>query len=404
MSENESKMQMDLTGAWTVRQAESTDASAELDGPGEWLEATVPGCIHLDLMRAGRLPDPFYGFNDLDVQWVADANWLYRRTFHCPAALCRMKRIELVCHGLDTFAEVSLNGKQVGRADNMFLRWRWDVTGLIQEEGNELLVLFESPKKVGQALLEEHGRLPIRDAESPQRMYTRKAQYASGWDWAPDLNTSGIWRPILLEGYANGRLSDVCARIDWQDPHVPVVNVAVEVEALEACSAEISAELVGPDFKGNASASADLKPGANTLQMDISVANPQLWWPAGFGAQSLYELTVTGKLGGEELPAASSNVGLRRVELRREKDDEGESFIICINGEPVFCKGANWAPADSFIPRLTAQDYEDLLQKAADANMNMLRVCGVGIYESDDFFDACDRLGIMVWQDFMFAC
>jgi beta-mannosidase len=315
-----------------------------------------------------------------------------------------MKRVELVFEGLDTFATVFLSGQEVGRAANMFVEWRWDVTRLLREGQNELLVLFESPKRAGEALLKEHGKLPIWDAESPQRAYTRKAQYASGWDWGPNLNTSGVWLPVFLEGHSRGRVSDVWPRVNWADPAEPEVTVTVEIEAIRPCSAAVAVDLVGPAGRRSASTSARLKAGANVMEVSFRVSDPHLWWPAGFGPQNLYQADVRAKLGDEDLPPASAKFGLRRVELRREKDDEGESFVVCINGEPIFCKGANWVPADSFLPRLGREDYDGLVQMAADANMNVLRVWGGGIYERDEFFDACDRLGILVWLDFMFAC
>jgi beta-mannosidase len=400
-------MIVDLTGEWAVRQVKGSggpaDAGVEAGPTGEWMPAAVPGCIHLDLLKAKRIPDPFYGFNDKDVQWVAHAQWLYRRAFDCPPALLKLRKVELVCDGLDTFANVVLNGRPIGRANNMFRQWRWDVTGMLKAEGNELLVLFESPEEVGQALLDDDPE-HLRASYSPGRTYTRKAQYAGGWDWGPGLNTSGIWRPIRLEGSNHGRLADVSTSVDWADPRKPVVQVTCEVDALGDCKVRLSAALSGEGFVGAAEAAARLSTGMNIVKLAIPVADPRLWWPAGFGAQDLYSLTVTGELGGEELPAAALAVGLRRIELRREKDAEGESFIICVNGQPIFCRGANWIPADSFIPRLTRSDYDALVGMAAAANMNILRVWGGGIYERPEFYDACDRLGIMVWQDFGFAC
>ncbi len=398
-------MLQDLTGTWEVKEASSTDAAAEAEAPGEWLEAAVPGCIHLDLMRAGRIPDPFHGFNDLDVQWVAQRHWLYRRRFACKEGLSGHRRVELVCEGIDTFARVLLNGQELGRADNMFHPWRWDVTGLLRDGQNELLLLIESPKKVGAALMEEHGRMKLWDPQTPERPYVRKAQYEGGWDWAPNLNTSGIWRPIRLEACNAGRLADVCARIDWSDPDVPVVKVSVELEALAACGAEVRARLIGPEDGREATASADLEPGTGTVELSLPVEQPRLWWPAGMGEPALYELKVAAYLGEERVGERCMEIGLRRVELREEEDDEpGTSFVLHVNGEPVFCRGANWVPADSFLPRVTAERYEELVGRAAEANMNMLRVWGGGIYEHEAFYRACDRLGIMVWQDFMFAC
>jgi len=393
----------DLTGDWRVKEAGSADPLGAREADGEWLSALVPGCIHTDLMRAERIPDPFYGFNDLDVQWVADRDWLYERTFDCPAELLGMKRIELVCKGLDTYAHVVLNGTEIGRADNMFREWRWDVTGLLKESGNELLVLFESPVRKSMEVCEANPGLgeKIRD---PRRSYVRKAQYAFGWDWGPVLNTSGIWRPIHLEAYSEGRLADVCTRTSWDDPERPVVHVGVTVEAVSAVRATVRATLSEHGCDATAGTEAELEAGANLCELELSVADPKLWWPAGAGAQPLYTLSVTVETAAGQLGARTLSVGLRRVELVREKDDEGESFVIHVNGEPVFCRGANWIPADSFLPRVTREDYEEWVKAARDANMNMLRVWGGGVYEDDAFFDVCDRLGIMVWQDFMFAC
>ncbi len=392
-------MTIDLTGEWSMRQAEGADPAEEAGRDGEWLSAAVPGCVHLDLMAARRIPDPFYGFNDDDVQWVAAADWLYRRTFDCSADVLALKRTELVCEGLNTFATVVLNGNTLGRADNMFRTWRWNVTGMLRAEGNELLVLFESPVRVGKELVEADEER-LTSAFGGTRTYVRKAQYEAGWDWGPNLDTSGIWRPIRLEGFDHARLADASYTVDWATPERPVVQVTCEIEALKACTAGLTATLDGQ----SAEAKAKLKAGANTVKLSIPVNEPRLWWPAGFGAQDLYTLTVTGEAGGEALEPATLTVGLRQVELRREADEEGESFVICVNGEPIFCRGANWIPADSFVPRLTREDYDELIGMAADANMNMLRVWGGGIYERPEFYDACDRLGIMVWQDMMFAC
>jgi len=385
-----------------LKKATSGDAPALAAEQGGWLGAKVPGCVHLDLMAAGAIRDPYYGLNEMDVQWVEEAHWLYRRNFRCEAQMLAQERIDLVCEGLDTFATLYLNGLPIGQADNMFCTWRWDVTGVLREGENELLVLFGSPRRVCDELERTHGKLPA--VEYGARVYARKEQCASGWDWAPRLNSCGIWRPIRLEAYSTGRIADVWALVDWTDMQKPVVQLQVELEALTDGKAELTAELKGPGPSQSAKLKGDLKAGTNVLHTRIKVKNPALWWPAGYGEQNLYELTVSGTVNGQALTDASTTLGLRRVELHREKDEEGESFVIRINGTPIFCKGANWAPADCFLPRLTRRRYGELVEKAVAANMNMLRVCGVGIYESDEFYDACDRLGVMVWQGFPFAC
>jgi len=396
-------MRKNLSGKWSFRKATGTDVAALAQEREGWLKADVPGCVHLDLMEAGRIPDPFYGLNELEVQWVEREDWLYRRRFRCDDALLRQDRIELVCEGLDTFATVYLNGTQIGRADNMFRRWRWDVKQLLKEGENELLILFHSSSRICEELERENGKLPVALEYSP-RVYARMVGYATEWDWAPRLITCGVWRPIYLEAYTGGRIADVFTPVDWTDTDKPLLRLTVEVEALEAGTATLTAELRRDGTSQTVELASDVKAGTNVLKAEIVIEKPALWWPAGYGEQNLYELLVSGTVNGHPLQETKTTIGLRRVELRREKDEQGESFIFYINGEPIFCKGANWAPADSFLPRLTPQRYEELVRKAVEANMNMFRVNGVGIYEANEFYDACDRLGVMVWQDFTFTC
>ncbi|MFO8009147.1 MAG: glycoside hydrolase family 2 protein [Candidatus Brocadiia bacterium] len=391
-----------LTGKWLMRRAESADPLTEVAAADHWTEATVPGCVHLDLIDAEVIPDPFYGFNDQTVAWVADANWLYRREFDCPAEILDKNRTELVFEGLDTFATVHLNGQELGRPDNMFRRWRYDVTGLLKPEGNELLVLFESARTRGDAL-READEIELTTWFGGSRIYVRKAQYASGWDWGPDLNTMGVWQPVYLEAHDKGRLLDVCARTEWDEPDRPMLHVDVELEAYESGEVALAVAVTGDDTRLTAQTTEDVAEGRSQLSVSLRIEEPHLWWPAGMGPQALYTVNVTADLGGEEL-SRSLRTGLRRVELVREEDEEGESFVFHVNGEPVFCRGANWVPADSFLPRVGAEDYEALLGRAAEANMNMIRVWGGGIYEDDEFYELCDRLGLMVWQDFMLAC
>jgi beta-mannosidase len=399
----------DLGGKWKLRRAGGEDPLAAARKKDGWLPAHVPGCVHTDLMAAGEIPDPHYGMNELQAQWVEEEDWLYARTFDYAAELGQAERVDLVCEGLDTYATVLLNGKEVGRADNMFCTWRWDVTGLLKRKGNRLLVQFQSPKRVSEALEATHGRL-AGDSDNSSRSYVRKEQCAFGWDWGPRLNTSGVWRGIFLHAYTAGRIADVYAPVDWTDPNAPAIKLQVTVEGTRAADAALDAVLKAPDgSEQNVKLAARLQEGANVLKADIPPERPQLWWPAGQGPQNLYELRVSGSIDarpadGRLAGSAPLKLGLRRVELRREKDEEGESFVICVNGRPLFCKGADWIPADTFLPRVTAERYEDLVRKAAGANMNMLRVWGGGIYEAEEFYDACDRLGVMVWQDFMFAC
>ncbi len=392
----------DLGGKWTLRQATGEDALSAARRKRDWLDAHVPGCVHTDLMATGRIPDPFYGLNSLEVQWVEAQDWLYSHSFNAPATMLRAERVELVCEGLDTYAAVFLNGERVGRADNMFCLWRWDVTRLLKKGRNRLLVLFQSPSRVGRELMEKRGR-SCGSGDETARVYVRRMQCAAGWSSRPRLNTCGIWRSIYLHVYDAARIADVAAPVDWTDPRRPVIKLEVEVEALRAGDAALTAELEGQGSVQRAEFGGRVRKGSNVLKLDVPVENPKLWWPAGQGPQNLYDLKITGSVDEGPLEGKALKIGLRRLELRREKDEEGESFVICINGRPVFCKGANWLPADLFPSRLRRGDYDRLIRMAAGAGMNMLRVWGGGIYEADEFYEACDRLGVMVWQDFMFT-
>ena len=393
-------MRHNLGGEWSFRKATGENASTFADNDRGWLGAEVPGCVHLDLLAAGQIPPPFYGLNEAEVQWVEREDWLYRRRFSCQPELLDHDQVELVCEGLDTFARVFLNGQELGEADNMFRTWRWDVSEILKEQ-NELFVILLSPSRRCERLAAEHGGMNAPPYNS--RVYARKHQSASGWNTAPRLNTSGIWRPLYLEACNGGRISDVFAPTDWPSSDRCVLQVQVQIEALEAGPVDLTARLSGHGEDLTTRLSADVEPGGNLLQGKIEVQDPALWWPAGCGQQNLYELSVTGSLGEQSLEERKVTLGLRRLELRREQDEDGESFIIHVNGEPIFCRGANWVPAHSFLPAVDKKHYRRLLRMADAAHMNMLRVWGGGIYESDDFYEICDRLGIMVWQDFPFT-
>ncbi|MHB0911944.1 MAG: beta-mannosidase [Armatimonadota bacterium] len=366
------------------------DGEWEVCGPGERLPATVPGNIHVDLMRAGRIPDPAVGDNESRVSWVAQEDWTYRRLFTPEAELLACERVYLEFDGLDTLAEVRVNGKAVARTENMHRRFSFEVELLPGE--NLLEVEFASP--VRYALDRAWDNLVINPSDSiPGSPYIRKAMYQWGWDWAPKIPTSGIWRPVRLVGRSRGRLTDVHVR----QQHGESVSLFVEASA-ESFGGELPCAfaLTSPD--GNTRRqSVDTVDGR--AQAEFPIENPKLWWPNGYGDQPLY--TVQVELEGGD--TRTLRVGLRTLELRQDFDEWGRSFAFVVNGVPVFAKGANWVPADQFPARVTDEDYRDLLESAADANMNMLRVWGGGIYESETFYDLCDRLGILVWQDFMFA-
>jgi beta-mannosidase len=368
-------------------------------GTAEWLPASVPGGVHTDLLEAGRIPDPFLADNEERVQWVAEADWIYRCRFKIPKEMLTQERVELVCDGLDTLAEVDLNGNRLGRAENAFRQYRWQVKELLRPGRNELQVKFASPTRTCAERQQVRPLLAPRDA-LPGAPHLRKPPCQFGWDWGPRLPAVGIWRPIRLEGSATARLEEVHIRQQHQNDRVAVL-VRVQAEARGSAPLRASFSLTAQDGRvSQAEALLDAGRGETRL----AVEDPQLWWPNGYGRQPLYRLEVVLRTGGEELDRQEFQVGLRSLELRQQADAWGRCFTFVVNGVPIFAKGANWIPADSFPTRLTAGRLEQLVHSAALANQNMLRVWGGGFYEQEAFFDLCDRYGILVWQDFIFAC
>ena len=382
-----------LTGAWQFRQAGVPQRAEE-----EWWPATVPGGVHTDLLALDRIPDPFVGDNERRVQWVAEADWEYRHRFDVAPELLRQPHIWLVCDGLDTLATVHLNGHELGHAANMFRQYRWDVKPLLKAPGNELRILFDSPVRFAAA--QQAGR-PLAGVSQaiPGGPHLRKAPCQFGWDWGPQLPPVGIWQDIRLEAFDSTRLSEVHLRQTHGDGAVRVeARLAVETWR-DGLSARL--QVTAPDGAVQTSRAA-LASATGTLTLQIE--NPQLWWPNGWGDQPLYQVLVQLERSGTILEEKTYQLGLRTIELRQEPDEWGRSFTFVVNGQPLFAKGANWIPADSFPTRLTGAALEDLIRSAAQAHQNMLRVWGGGFYEDERFYDLCDRYGILVWQDFVFSC
>ncbi len=376
--------------------------------------ATVPGTIHTDLLDNGLIPDPFWRDNELVLQWIGEEDWTYRTTFQAPTELVENEALELVFHGLDTFAEVRLNGAPILKTDNMFRRWRVDVTGQVQAGENTLEVHLASPLPPA---LEARGALPYElpagndRGEPPSRVFVRKAAYHYGWDWGPRFVTSGIWRDVELVGWTGARIRDLHLLTDSLTPERAFLTAEVEVEVslLEAESRAagggVPARLTLSSPRGAFSPVEEevpLEPGMNRFSLPLEIPDPRLWWPNGLGEAHLY--TVGAALeAGRRADSARARIGLRTLELVTEPDSIGESFFFRVNGRPVFMKGANVIPLDHFTPRVTEDDYRNLFEDVVRANMNMLRVWGGGIYEGDLFYDLADEHGVLIWQDFMFA-
>ncbi len=356
-----------------------------------WRSAVVPGCVHRDLLRHKQLPELFWGTNEALVQWVGEHEWEYRASFKVTASLLAEEVVELVADGLDTVATVFLNGHEIARTENMFAGYRWDVRSALRPGKNELRVLFGSAPEYIATHRTEH--VPSPEFNDPVGGCTRirKQQCQFGWDWGPRFITAGIWRDIRLEAWSANRLASV--RVT--QTHTPDGPVTLDL------TPEL-ARTGGVTLAWELSLDGDLvHEGEGTR---IVVTEPQLWWPNGQGAQPLYELEVVATQDGREIGRWSRRIGLRTIALDRHADQWGESFQFVVNGRPVFAKGANWIPAHSLPAGLTRADYARDLIAAAQVHMNMVRVWGGGIYESEDFYDLCDELGLLVWQDFMFAC
>jgi beta-mannosidase len=390
---------IDLNGEWRFKAVGGKkDLPTVHTDVQEWMPASVPGTVHTDLMAAGRIPDPFIRLNELEVQWVDAQRWLYRREFEVDPAFLVEEALFLVAEGLDTYARVTVNGHFVGQTDDMFVEHRFDVKRFLKAGSNVIEVLFDSPELRSQKLQKHYGALKV--ALKPHRVYVRKAQYAFGWDWGPKLTTSGIWRNIFLEAVSGCRIANVFARSEKISKGSAIIRVDIELQRTTKSSVDMKLELRGEGFE----AIQPFVMRGESKSLVITVPKPQLWWPNGYGAQPMYQLRLTAAIDGVECDEKVVSFGIRTVRLLQEKDEEGRSFVFEVNGEKVYCKGADWIPCDSFIPRIRPSTYERLLILARDAHMNMIRVWGGGIYEQDVFYELCDRLGLMVWQDFMFAC
>ncbi|MGR4863313.1 beta-mannosidase [Caulobacter sp. LARHSG274] len=403
-----------LDQGWSFR-LDPADAAAKTHAAElPWRPATVPGTVQTDLLAAGRIPDPFAGANEAQLQWIGLADWQYQRTLDADAALLARDHVDLVFEGLDTFAEVSVNGTKLLSADNQHRRWRVPVKAVLKPGANLITIDFKSPiKKLQPDILKRPYVLPgAYDSafgdEPPAKhtsTYVRKSPYHYGWDWGPRYVTEGIWREVRLEAWDEARLDGFRIRQDQLSADNARLSAEFEIEADATCSVVLSVTPTTPDGQAlpTVSQTVTLAPGLNRIPVAVPIAAPKLWWPAGYGAQNLYRFSAAVSLDGQTLATAERRSGLRTVEVRREADAWGKSMAFVINGVPVFAKGANLIPFDSFSPRVTDAQMKAILQSARDANMNMLRMWGGGHYQSDAFYAMADEMGLMIWQDFMFG-
>ena len=404
---------LDLCGEWQLYHCALGEGET-LDIPSRGcplqgaLAAQVPGDVHMDMMRAGLISDPLYSRNAEDCRWMEEKDWWYSLKFSLPTGFLKDKA-ELHFAGVDTTCDVWLNGVHAASHSNMFIPFRADVGEALREGENLLVVRVDSGIRSAWAK-DNKTKYPhissLQDTGLP-RMWVRKAQFTGGWDWGPRLLTCGIWRPVELRSYRTAAIRSVQLTSQLLDGRAKVrVRAAVESFCSEEKRLHLRAQL--RDSKGASSKELEIgiSAGCNTAELEIEVDNPSLWWPQPIGEPHLYDFVLELGDGREILDSYQSRFGIREVQLVQEplSPDEGQSFTISVNGEKVFCKGANWAPADSILARADAERYRALISAAAEANFNMLRIWGGGIYENESFYSLCDEMGIMVWQDFLYAC
>ena len=392
-----------LHEGWKFRQARLTN----------WYPATVPGVVHTDLLQNKIIEDPFFRLNERGLQWIDKEDWVYETCFTLAADMMRKENMELVFEGLDTYADVYLNDECILKANNMFRRWSIPVRQYIREENNILKVYFHSPVKID---VPKWDALPYQYPASNDQsengglfnkkisIFARKAGYHYGWDWGPRLVTSGIWRPVYIMAWSDLRINDVFIEQKEVGAGRAVIAGHVELDAdkdMDGVLVTITDEATGRVL---GEWQADLKRGTNRVTVDFVLHKPKLWWSNGLGEPFLYRFRTDIIAGGELLDSKTERVGIRSLKVVHQPDKDGHTFYIELNGRPVFAKGANYIPLDNFLPRVTPENYKRTILDAAGVNMNMLRVWGGGIYENDVFYDLCDEHGIMIWQDFMFAC
>ncbi|KAK0702866.1 glycoside hydrolase superfamily [Apiosordaria backusii] len=405
-----------LTSSWKFQR----------QGDSQWQSVPhLPSDVHTELINSNLLPHPFLDLNELTTSWVAEQTWVYRLVFPTPAEATQNPDavIDLVFEGLDTFTAITLNGKIIKKTDNMFVSWRVNINEFLlrgstkEKEENVLDITFHNARERGLQLVKDHPEHQfIVHQTEVSRGPVRKAQYHWGWDWGPILMTCGPWRPVRMEVYES-MIQEVVVNhdVDLTDGgERPKVEVGVRVGIVGAAGwVEVDAVFEGRTvvaFRGEQGRLVQngTDPGAWEYSTPmVRLEGPKLWWPRGYGAQNLYDVRVRifDKEGGSVLAEHNQKIGFRKAELIQESDEYGQSFYFRINDVDVFAAGSNWIPADSFLSQVTPERYRDWIQNAvADGNQNMIRVWGGGVYEPDAFYDACDELGILVWQDFMFAC
>ncbi|MDF1547741.1 MAG: glycoside hydrolase family 2 TIM barrel-domain containing protein [Bacteroidales bacterium] len=393
-------MKIEINNKWQLTQVKT----------GDTYQANVPGCVHTDLLANKIIEDPYYRTNEKKQQWIDKEDWSYSTEFELDNDFYTKEHLELIFKGLDTYADVYLNDSLILVTDNMFREWQISCKKLLKPGLNKLKVYFHSPVNIGLKKLEENiYPLPATNDQSENgelgdkkiSVFSRKAPYHYGWDWGPRFVTSGIWRPVIIKAWDLAKIENIQIIQDNVSETEAKINQVISIKS--AKKQNIFIEIKTGDsilYSEN----TKLEEGANTVNINYSIKNPKLWWTNGLGEQYLYQIQTSLTADNQLIEQKDNKIGLRTLKLVQKPDEFGKSFHFELNGVPVFMKGANHIPNDVFLPRVTREVYEHEIKTAAESNMNTIRVWGGGIYEDDIFYDLCDKYGILVWQDFMFAC
>jgi beta-mannosidase len=384
--EKELPIQIQLNSNWKFK---GTDTL-------EWKSATVPGNIYTDLIAHQIIENPFIKNNEEKVQWVSNKNWEYKTTFLLSDAILKKENIALNFEGLDTYAKVYINGNYQLDTDNAFQKYSIPLKGIPLNKSNELRIVFQHSKSFENSA-KQNSKYKLPEGN---RVFTRKAQFQYGWDWGPKLNTSGIWKNISINAWDGMRFENIFIKQE----EISTTKARLSIEILIESTSNKNASLFTKINREVIATNIALKKGKHTYKVPVEITNPKLWWIHNLGKPYLYtfnfQLIADGKIKDEK----SVKKGIRTIKLITKKDSIGASFYFELNGKPVYMKGANYVPQNSFQNKVTNNHYEKLLSDVVSSNMNMLRIWGGGIYENDIFYDLCDAKGILVWQDFMFAC
>ena len=380
---------LDLAGSWKMKRTVGTD----------WITGIVPGSVFNDLLNAGKISDPFYRDNEDEARAIASYDYEYEREFNIDSQLLEQDKLLLRCEGLDTLTEIRINDGIVAKTDNMHRTYELDIKEHLNKGSNKITIIVCSPLELMEKKQKEQPLL-YGTGSIPGNAYIRKAHCMFGWDWGPQIPDCGIWRGISIIGFQTARLDDAYIVQSHETAKV-TLDIRARVEKWDTVDLSLETIITAPDDTVY-QALAEVTGYEN--HMTVEIASPELWWPNGFGKQPLYKVEVRLKEAERLLDSTDFNIGLRKLRVKREKDQWGETFEFEVNGYSIFAMGADYIPEDNLLSRCSRERTERLIKDSVEANFNCIRVWGGGIYPEDYFYDLCDVYGLIVWQDFMFAC